>query len=280
MAKKSKRRSPPARKAAPKAPPRKNGSLSTILKQQGLFEGLKLCLDAGDRDSYPGSGPEWHDTSGNGYRFLLGSNVGGRAPEFHGNAGKLSSSEYWSFDGAGKFTYDGVNESWMQNLHKAGAKAWGAAWVWLGATQLQGLLGNSAGMLVNAGFVWACGATLDHGILVNNDSGSRTAINQNAGGSGLAADQWHFLAFSINEAVGTDGLVFLTDGNAQSRTSTYNAPAIGDATWPCQIGSRGGNNAPLSAGSRLAMFCMGEGVAPSGKQLLALRDATRGRFGL
>jgi hypothetical protein len=279
MAKKSKRRSPPARTASPKALSRKNGSLSTILKQQGLFEGLKLCLDAGDRDSYPGSGAEWHDTSGNGYRFLLGSNAGGKAPEFHGNAGKLSSSEYWSFDGAGKFTYDGVNESWMQNLHKAGAKAWGAAWVWLGAAQIQGLFGTSAGVRTSIGLTWQFSTAADHGLMVSN-AGSTVALFQYCGNSGLPAGQWHFVAFSLDEPTGTNGLTFVTDTMVATRNSAYSSPAAGNATYAGEVGSRGNNNLPLSAGSRLAMFCMGEGVAPSGKQLLALRDATRGRFGL
>ena len=286
MAKKTKHRSPPARKTPSKAPvskapvARKKDSLSTILKQQGLFEGLRLCLDAGDGDSYPGSGPRWLDTSGNGCDFLTSSNAGGKVPEFHGKAGKLSSSEYWSFDGGGNFIHDGINAGWMQNLHKAGAKAWGAAWVWVGATQPQGLFGNSAGSSLNIGFIWQLNPSVGHSILVVNGSGSGSVINQNSGGTSLASDQWHFLAFSISERIGADGLAFVTNASVVTRNSSYSSPAAADATHTSQIGSRGNGNAPLSAGSRLAMFCMGEGIAPSGEQLLALRDATRGRFGL
>ena len=36
-----------------------------------VTDGLVLCLDAGDRKSYSGSGTTWSDRSGNGYNATL-----------------------------------------------------------------------------------------------------------------------------------------------------------------------------------------------------------------
>ena len=44
----------------------------TMLRRLGLTNGLKLCLDAGDANSYT-SGEPWLDTSGNGYDFNRGT---------------------------------------------------------------------------------------------------------------------------------------------------------------------------------------------------------------
>ena len=40
-----------------------------------VTDGLVMCLDASDRNSYPGSGTTWYDVSGNGHNITLGSSV-------------------------------------------------------------------------------------------------------------------------------------------------------------------------------------------------------------
>ena len=40
-----------------------------------VTDGLVLCLDAGDRNSYPGSGSTWYDLSGNNNHFTLVSSI-------------------------------------------------------------------------------------------------------------------------------------------------------------------------------------------------------------
>jgi len=57
-----------------------------------VTDGLVLCLDAADRNSYPGSGSTWIDLSGNGNNGTLVNGVGYNS----GNSGSLS--------------FDGVND--------------------------------------------------------------------------------------------------------------------------------------------------------------------------
>ena len=54
--------------------------------------GLVLCLDASDRNSYPGSGTTWFDVSGNGNHATLNNGVG------------------FSTDNGGIMTFDGAND--------------------------------------------------------------------------------------------------------------------------------------------------------------------------
>ena len=42
---------------------------------KAVTNGLVLCLDAADANSYPGSGTTWRDLSGNGYDFTIQGNV-------------------------------------------------------------------------------------------------------------------------------------------------------------------------------------------------------------
>jgi len=97
-------------------------NLEEIIRGLSLDTNLKLCLDAGEGDSYT-SGQSWLDLAGSGYDFFLGQDGSSDStdPTFNGVANTMTSSEYWSFDGGDYFTYDTTNETWMENLHKAGA---------------------------------------------------------------------------------------------------------------------------------------------------------------
>jgi hypothetical protein len=57
-----------------------------------VTDGLVLCLDAADRNSYPGSGTNWGDLSGNG------------------NTGTLVNGVGYSGSNLGSFTFDGGND--------------------------------------------------------------------------------------------------------------------------------------------------------------------------
>ena len=50
-----------------------------------VTDGLVLCLDAADQNSYPGSGNTWYDLSGNGNNGTLVNGVGYNS----GNLGSL-----------------------------------------------------------------------------------------------------------------------------------------------------------------------------------------------
>ena len=57
-----------------------------------VTNGLVLCLDASDRNSYPGSGTTWYDVSNNG------------------NHATLTNGPTFSTSNGGIFTFDGSND--------------------------------------------------------------------------------------------------------------------------------------------------------------------------
>ena len=73
---------------------------------QIVFGNLVCHLDAGDADSYSGSGQIWSDLSVEGNDFYLGATSSSQAsdPTFNGAAGGESSGEYFSLDGGDWFT--------------------------------------------------------------------------------------------------------------------------------------------------------------------------------
>ena len=56
-----------------------------------VTDGLVVCLDAGDKNSYPGSGATWSDVSGNGNDFTLY------------NSPTHNSDGYFTFDGVNQY---------------------------------------------------------------------------------------------------------------------------------------------------------------------------------
>lgn len=263
-------------------PSMRGRSLLYILRKLGLTNGLKLVLDAGDAASYA-SGQPWLDLSGNGYDFNRGSGSGsdGADPTFNGTAGRLSSGEYFSFDGGDYLTYDSANETWMQNLHKDNAKVSALAAVY-GAdigTTLQGLFGTGGGSSSNVGFEWTISASGNLQISVRNGSGS-VALQQTSSGASLQPvnGAWNIIGFSLDEAVGTGGINWMTNGNFDTDVSTYSSPSALAATYTAQIGARGNANSPLVSTSRSALFAMWESVALTPEQFAAIFRAARGRL--
>jgi hypothetical protein len=70
-----------------------------IFKTEIPRDGMVLHLDAGDVDSYPGSGTAWNDLSGNGYNFVINASAynssGPKYMDFNGSYGcaKKTSSD-------------------------------------------------------------------------------------------------------------------------------------------------------------------------------------------
>ena len=65
--------------------------------------GLVLNLDAGDLNSYPGSGSTWYDLSGKGHNFTFGANIAWNAAGYFnctggGFLGPASNATSWGFN--------------------------------------------------------------------------------------------------------------------------------------------------------------------------------------
>lgn len=247
------------------------------IRRCGLTSGLQLCLDAGDANSYSGSGQSWLDTSGNGYDFFRGAtgSAAGDDPTFNGTAGRRSSGEYWSFDGGDLFRYDSANEAWMSDIHKDNAKFTLAAWVYFATNpSTSGLCGTSAGSGTGVYLIMAAGAVIQFAA----QNAGVNAFAHNTGG--VPVGSWVFYAISIDEAAGASGSVRLLNALASSFDGTYTSPSAGAASYTMGLGEYGNGGSPMLSGDRLGMFAAWSGVALTKTQLNALYQTTRGRYGV
>lgn len=75
-------------------------SALAAITRLNLSSGLKLCLDAGDAASYPGTGQSWLDVSGQANNFFLGANntVTTDDPSFSGTPGGLTANESFTLE--------------------------------------------------------------------------------------------------------------------------------------------------------------------------------------
>ena len=255
--------------------------LIDVITGLGLRENLKLCLDAGDFQSAATSAPDkWLDRSGGGYDFFLGSGTGADAadPTFSGSVGELRPSASWSSDAGDYFTYDTTNEAWMENLHKDNAVGTYAAWVYLGSTGAHELIADSSNALANVGILFRTAATTKFLRLRVFQGGGVSAALDQTGTVAVNDSAWAFVAFSITEATGANGLTFVVNGSSESFTSTYSSPSAAGATNTLHLCSRGDGTIPFPSGSRIGGVMMWEGTALTATHLNSIYQATRGRY--
>lgn len=258
-------------------------TLMAAITAAGLTSNLQLCLDAGDAASYT-SGQSWLDRSGNGFDFFRGTTSGSDAtdPTFNGAAGQLGS--YWSSDGGDFFTYDTTLEAWMQNLHKDNAAF--TLLVFFRKTSALStfyFLGDAhdGGTDIGINFYedLLFGPTLD----VYDGAATPTVLSV-TGDTGLAANQWHMAAVSLNEATGAGGGFLYTDGSynqvsaSDTFTSTYTSPTSSAASRTLNIGAQGGGSNPMPNNDRIACFAAWS-AALTKANLDAIWARMRVRFG-
>jgi hypothetical protein len=248
----------------------------------GLATNLKLCLDAGDRDSYNAAvqTDKWLDRSGGGYDFFRGSGTGADAadPTFNGTAGGFSSGEYWSFDGGDYFTYDTTNETWMQNIHKDNAAVTLLSWFMIPTAESYSIIGNMTNGPTEIGFAWRGNGVGSLQFLIGGNTGSNVFQTAAAFDFVPTASAWTFACLSLNEAANVS--LLNRNGTELSDACTYTSPSASSATYTTQIGARGNAGTPFRSTSRLAMLAVWEGTALSASQMASLYLATKGRFGL
>lgn len=251
-----------------------------IVTSLGLATNLKLCLDAGDSNSYAG-GASWLDTAGSGYDFFRGTTSGADAsdPTFNGTQGGRSSAEYFSVDGSDYFTYDTTNETWMNNIHKDSAQ-WTVA-MWFYTTTLgtaRGMMGTDNGDAANIGFNILASTTNSLRIRIGNGSGSRP-LDWNPGTPNFVSG-WNFLSVRLDETDGTNGLSLVINGSSETTSGTYTSPSASNATSTLQILAEGNNVLPARSGDRIGMFWMWEGTVLSTTNLSSIYTASRTRYGV
>lgn len=259
--------------------------IKEIITGMGLSASLKLALDAGDATSLPAASTKWIDLSGNGYDFFRGTTAASEAtdPAINGSAGGLSSSEYLSFDGGDVLKYDTTNETWMNNIHKDGAKFWGVMSLYgpaaLGTISgICGTNGNDVGLIGFRINLTAVGTLQAN---VTNASGTAAATRTSSGSFPITAAAWNFIGWTWDEA--SDVISFnINGGRTDNSAWTYTSPSASNASYTMNIGAQGNDttSVELQSGIRLGFCAMGEGTALTGDELDSIFRATRGRYGV
>lgn len=257
----------------------------SVIDRQNIASGLQLCLDAGDINSWPGSGQKWLDVSGNGYDFHLGTTSGSEAtdPAFTGTAGALTSGDYWTCDADALFTYDTTNETWMQNLHKDGAIFTMLAWVYQtaygvgGSPCVFGTLGNATKAV---GIQFQLNQTT--GLLRLQFGNGSANFSFTSGGAAPSLNAWHLIGVSVSENAGASGGQFYSDGavNGAAFNPAYTSPSAANATFTMQVAGAGNSQRPvgMSGDARMGFFGIWEGVNLTAAQILAFYNSTESFF--
>lgn len=221
-----------------------------IITQANLLTGLKLALDAGDANSYSGSGQDWFDRSGLGNHFFRGATSGAEAsdPTFNGSAGGLADTVYWSFDSGDFFTE--ANAS----MDLGDARADGARYT---------IMIVFYGKLNDANRGW-----FDDGdtVTVSCDANEKMRIaadevfTTKTTTASYVTDDWNLYIASVDENGGAAGSFQYLNGAVDS---TFNGTITGGpGAWtpgPYLIGDSAALSAQIS-GTRLGMFAYWHGV--------------------
>lgn len=213
---------------------RKNLSWAAAIAAQGLATSLVLCLDAGDANSYPGTGQQWTDTSPQAVNYNLGATSSSEAsdPTFNGTGGRLTGGEYFSCDGGDFFSpvaTTTIDDAW----HKDGATVTVATAIWIPSTPsntYRTIIGNynSAQNAVSLTIIDTNNLSwrVEGGSTTNFAWGSITAI-QNA---------WAIVIVSVNENGGAGASHWNVNGAITAFNGSYTSPSAANSAGNLQIG--------------------------------------------
>lgn len=259
----------------------KSTKMIDVLRDLNLTTNLKLCLDAGDSQSYDGSSQTWTDLSGGGYNFYRGTTSGaeGSDPTFNGSAGHQSKNEYFSFDGGDWFTLNQSNPSWVSAIHKNNAVFTIIEWIYANnidsPTKPYGSMGTASASA--SGFYFgntATGTGLDIELNVQNTT-STALLTKSA--IQATNNAWNMLGISMTESTGA--LTFVINGSFDAQTSkTYSSPGT-DAGLTMRLNNDPSADAAETSGNRSAIVAILD-IALTQAQMTSIFTATRGRFGV
>jgi hypothetical protein len=163
-----------------------------------VTDGLVLCLNAADKNSYPGSGTTWSDVSGNG------------------NNGTLTNGPTFNSANGGSIVFDGVDDyincGNASNLQITIGTI--SAWVKTSSP------GGSFRSIIAKQNAW--GLFMADSILVTYDWGN---VATRSTGINIADNTWKYVAMTFTETSGTpsnNAIVYL-NGNAVLTTTIKNS---------------------------------------------------------
>lgn len=226
--------------------------LLDILQYAGLTDGLELLLDAGDSNSYPGSGQFWFDLSGHDRDFVMGAGdtVEGRDPTFVSDG--IKSHFTWEDTSGGattdRFIQISTDTAWVDSWHKDGAVF---SLLVIGknpSSAFKYCFGTSAGN--GPGIAMGVGSVTPHPqvrVQMINASAVTGYVFSSAGGPYLRTNEWGVMGWSADEPAGL-GTIFSSHSGAIEHPVAYVSPATGAVSVrPC-IGTRGGDVSAWRAG--------------------------------
>lgn len=250
--------------------------LKEVLYSLSLTTNLKLCLDAGDVNSFPSStGTKWLDVSGNGYDFFRGADGSASSddPAFNGLVAGQSANEFFSFDGGDRFVYDTTSESWMDALHKDNAKFSMVGWFRL-VNSVTTIFGNSDAV---PGVTVGLEPATDTLSFIVYRPPAFPAFSETISINVPTGDV--FVGVRVDEAANTWAAV--VNGTAVTGAScTYSSPSSAAAGGRMGIGDNGGGLSRAPSGTRVYAFAMYEQTALTTTQMISIYNASKAKFGL
>ena len=234
-----------------------------------VTDGLVLCLDAGDKVSYPGSGTTWSDLSGNGNDSTLEASTMGTVSAslqtiaFKGSGDESNNSEYVTLPLADLKDYTKGSIEFFWKIYSTGYVS-------------PFIMTMSDGSANN---IWAVGVTGANYRIVHENGGS-TVTNLNASVSAIALGKHFHLVFTSDSSTNNiyhDGAKQTVTVAAGSNNGTWFDDASSPTTMEVGHYRRSYTSHPLEGEIPI---CRIYDRALTGKEVLQNFNANKSRFGI
>ena len=223
-----------------------------------VTDGLVLCLDAADRNSYPGSGSTWYDLSGNNHHGTLGNHTYG-----------TNNSGYIEFNGS--TTSCTLNAS--NSFKNITAPLTITAWAYQDTSGVRAIFAqyNSTTNYRLTKMLRIDSSTMYYYYGINTGSFSQVTL------ASSTFNQWNYYTVTVS---GTPSAAYIQLGhNLRYSSLNYktNLSTTPDLNTPIVIGSNSGYGEDWDG--KISNVCF-YNRALSQAELLQNYNATKGRFGL
>jgi hypothetical protein len=218
-----------------------------------VMNGLQLYLNAGNVNSYPGSGTSITDLSVNGYTATLENGVG-----------------FDSLDAGGAFTFDGSNDYIDTNQSLASNEFSVGAWFKSSAAGVKMILSKE----VNAGNPWNYRIWLNGGTITVDMSQVTTQALLNSPLTNYNNGNWYYVMFTRDD---TNWYLYVNGSEIATRLDPYTGPVTNSQeVWFGRSAFQGGS---YPYNGKLGEMMIYNRVL-SAAEILQNYNATKTRYGL
>lgn len=227
-----------------------------------VTSGLALCVDAANRDSYPGSGTSWRDLSGNGNHVTLVN-----SPTY--NSGNLGSIVLNGSNQYGTTNYSISGKPFSINIWIYTTNLGSSYHTWVGQDTSQA---TTSGNIYLQRFIYNRGTSpncMTIGILDVNNTGAN-ATDPNA----LVANVWYNYCATVDTST-----ITLYKNGTQVATAAQST-ALATTTGGLILGGGYFNNGPTDYCQGYFPHCSVYNRALTAEEVLQNFNALRGRYGV